>query len=279
MTKTSYLHENYKVIFKLAESLHPVFKKALTPHALGFQGICMRILVVDDDSVHCHWLCEKLHAHGHSCRIVHDGGNALKAIQQEVYDVVLLDRMLPVMDGFTVLRELKDRPHPPIMLLSTLDRDVDRVMGLELGAEDYLGKPFNFDELRLRLNIMVGRARRRTESSSVLTFFDLKVDCLQRTVWRDGKRIELTDKEIKLLIILMESPGKVFSRMQLLERVWGYHFNPQTNLIDVHMSKLRAKIDKGFAQPLIKTQRSVGYCLSVEEKALPLSNDRMELPQ
>ncbi|OSN04137.1 response regulator transcription factor [Lonsdalea iberica] len=238
----------------------------------------MRILVVDDDSVHCHWLSEKLHAHGHACQIVHDGGSALIAIQQEIYDVVLLDRMLPVMDGFTVLRELKDRPHPPIMLLSALDRDVDRVTGLELGAEDYLTKPVNFDELRLRLDIMVGRARRRTESSTVLTFFDLRVDCLQRTVWREGKRIELTDKEIKLLIILMESPGQVFSRTQLLERVWGYRFNPQTNIIDVHMSKLRAKIDKGFAQPLIKTLRSVGYCLSREDKAFPLSDDSVNSP-
>ncbi|WP_304167851.1 response regulator transcription factor [Lonsdalea britannica] len=226
----------------------------------------MRILVVDDDSVLCHWLGAKLHAHGHTCRMVHDGGHALTAIQQEVYDVVLLDRMLPVMDGFTVLRELKDRQHPPIMLLSALDRDVDRVMGLELGAEDYLGKPFNFNELRLRLDIIVGRERRHVEPSSVLTFSDLKVDRLQRAVWRDGKRIELTDKEIKLLIILMEAPGKVISRTLLLERVWGYHFDPQTNLIDVHMSKLRAKIDKGFAQPLIKTLRSVGYCLSLEEK-------------
>ncbi|AXW86245.1 DNA-binding response regulator [Lonsdalea britannica] len=238
----------------------------------------MRILVVDDDTALCQWLDAKLHACGHTCRVLHDGGHALTAIQQEVYDVVLLDRMLPVMEGFTLLRELQDRPHPPIMLLSTLDLDVDRVMGLELGAEDYLGKPFNFDELRLRLEIMVGRGRRRTESGSVLTFFDLKVDCLQRTVWRGEKRIELTDKEIKLLIVLMETPGKVFSRTQLLERVWGYRFNPQTNLIDVHMSKLRAKIDKGFTRPLIKTQRSVGYCLSLEEKALPLSDDSVNSP-
>ncbi len=226
----------------------------------------MRILMVDDDAVLCQWLGAKLHAHGHSCRVVHDGEYALKALQQEVYDVVLLDRMLPVMDGFSVLRELKDLHHPPIMLLSALDRDVDRVMGLELGAEDYLGKPFNFNELRLRLDIIVGRDRRHVGSRSMLSFADLRVDCLQRIVWRDGKRIDLTDKEIKLLMILMESPGKVISRTLLLERVWGYSFDPQTNLIDVHMSKLRAKIDKGFSQPLIKTLRSVGYCLGTEEK-------------
>lgn len=225
----------------------------------------MRVLVVDDDSELCQWLKTKLRAHGHSCRLVHDGSHALMAIQQEVYDVVILDRMLPGMDGFSVLRELKDRNHPPIMLLSALDRDVDRVMGLELGAEDYLGKPFNFNELRLRLDIIVGRDKRRAEQGQVLTFAGLRVDCMQRSAWRDGKRIELTDKEIKLLMILMENPGKAISRTLLLERVWGYNFDPQTNLIDVHMSKLRAKIDKGFSQALIKTQRSLGYCLGSEE--------------
>lgn len=226
----------------------------------------MRVLVVDDDAALCNWLGAKLHAHGHSCRLIHDGAEALQAIGQEVYDVVLLDRMLPGMDGFSVLRALQDRPHPPIMLLSALDRDVDRVMGLELGAEDYLGKPFNINELKLRLDIIVGRDKRRNEHSQVLTFADLKVDCLQRSAWRGGKRIDLTDKEIKLLMILMEHPGKVISRTLLLERVWGYQFDPQTNLIDVHLSKLRAKIDKGFSLPLIKTLRSVGYCLGEIEK-------------
>lgn len=221
----------------------------------------MRVLVVDDDSVLCRWLGEKLHVHGHICQIIHDGSQALNAIRQDVYDVILLDRMLPGMDGFTVLRELQNCEHPPVMLLSALDRDVDRVMGLELGAEDYLGKPFNFNELRLRLDIIVGRDKRHAAQNAVLTFADLKVDCLQRKVWRAGKPIELTDKELKLLLMLMETPGKVTSRTHLLERVWGYHFDPQTNLIDVHMSKLRAKIDKGFDQPLIKTLRSVGYCL------------------
>lgn len=226
----------------------------------------MRILVVDDDSVLCHWIGSKLHSHGYSCRIVHDGAHALKAIKDEVYDVVLLDRMLPVMDGFSVLRELKGSRHPPIMLLSALDRDVDRVMGLELGAEDYLGKPFNFNELRLRLEIMVRRGKPQRESSSLLIYEDLQLDRLQRVAWRDGKRIDLTDKEIKLLIILMENPGQAITRTMLLERVWGYNFDPQTNLIDVHMSKLRAKIDKGFSRPLIKTLRAMGYALGAVDK-------------
>lgn len=226
----------------------------------------MRVLVVDDDSVLCHWLGAKLHTHGYACRIVHDGAHALKAIKDEIYDVVLLDRMLPTMDGFTVLRELQGSRHPPIMLLSALDRDVDRVMGLELGAEDYLGKPFNFNELRLRLEIMVRRGKPQGESTSLMTFDDLQLDRLQRVAWRAGQRIDLTDKEIKLLAILMENPGQVITRTLLLERVWGYNFDPQTNLIDVHMSKLRAKIDKGFPRPLIKTLRSMGYTLGAVDK-------------
>lgn len=226
----------------------------------------MRVLVADNDCVLCHWLAAKLHSHGYSCRMVHDGAHAFKAIKDEVYDVVLLDRMLPVMDGFTLLRELQGSRHPPIMLLSTLDRDVDRVMGLELGAEDYLGKPFNFNELRLRLDIMARRAKRHVEHAAVLMFEDLQLDRLQRIVWRGGQRIELTDKEIKLLIILMENAGQAVTRAMLLERVWGYRFDPQTNLIDVHMSKLRAKIDKRFPRPLIKTLRSRGYALGSVDK-------------
>ncbi|QZN96559.1 response regulator transcription factor [Symbiopectobacterium purcellii] len=226
----------------------------------------MRVLVVDDDSVLCHWLGAKLHSHGYACNIVHDCEHALKAIKDDIYDVVLLDRMLPTLDGFSVLRELKGSRHPPIMLLSALDRYVDRVMGLELGAEDYLGKPFNFNELRLRLEIMVRRGKPQDAPSSLLTFEDLQLDRLQRVAWRSGQRIDLTDKEIKLLIILMENPGQVITRTLLLERVWGYHFDPQTNLIDVHMSKLRAKIDKGFPRPLIKTLRSMGYALGAVEK-------------
>lgn len=226
----------------------------------------MRVLVVDDDSILCRWLEDKLQTHGHTCQIIHDGSHALTAIQDATYDVILLDRMLPGMDGFTVLRELKVISHPPVMLLSALDRDIDRVMGLELGAEDYLGKPFNFDELRLRLDIIVGRDKRNTPKSTLLTFADLTVDCLERKVWRAGKPIDLTDKELKLLLLLMETPDKVASRTHLLERVWGYQFDPQTNLIDVHMSKLRSKVDKGFDTPLIKTLRSVGYYLEHVEK-------------
>lgn len=231
----------------------------------------MRALIVDNDSVLCHWLGSKLHSYGYSCRMAHDGAQALRAIHDEVYDVVLLDRALPIIDGFSVLRELQGSRHPPIMLLSALDQDSDRIMGLELGAEDYLGKPFNFNELRLRLDIMVRRVKRHTDNASVLAFENLRLDRLQRVAWRNGLRIALTDKEINLLIILMENPEKAITRTMLLERVWGYHFDPKTNLIDVHMSKLRAKIDKGFPYPLIKTHRTMGYALSSVEK------DRMNI--
>ncbi|RMV72789.1 Winged helix family two component transcriptional regulator [Pseudomonas caricapapayae] len=220
----------------------------------------MRILVVEDDASVSHWLSSKLHSCGHDCRLVGDGENALRMIRQEAFDVVVLDRILPKMDGIEVLNHLHGYPRPPVLILSANDATSDRVDGLRAGAEDYLGKPFDFTELLLRLEIM---ARRRSQSSSdgLIVIRELQLNVTARQVTRGGLAIDLTDKEFRLLHLLAEHAGQIVTRAMVLEKVWGYHFDPQTNLIDVHMSKLRSKIDKGYAEPLLRTVRSTGYVL------------------
>ncbi|MFK0093505.1 response regulator transcription factor [Pseudomonas sp. NPDC090592] len=220
----------------------------------------MRVLVVEDDPSVSHWLGSKLHASGHSCRTTDNGEGALQMIGNEVFDVVILDRILPRMDGIEVLRQLHGQKRPPILILSANDQTSDRVEGLRAGADDYLGKPFDFNELLLRLELL---ARRHTprNAQEVVRIHDLCIDLGTRLVRRADKRIELTDKEFKLLQVLAEHAGQVVTRSMLLEKVWGYNFDPQTNLIDVHLSKLRTKLEKGFEHALIKTVRAIGYVL------------------
>jgi two-component system OmpR family response regulator len=220
----------------------------------------MRVLVVEDDPSVSHWLGSKLHACGHNCRMTDNGEGALDMIQREAFDVVILDRVLPKMDGIEVLNQLTGKPRPPILVLSANDQTADRVEGLRAGADDYLGKPFDFTELLLRLELLARRHQQHSHDE-LLLIDDLQVDLGRRTVSRDGQRIDLTDKEFKLLQVLAEHRGQTVTRSMLLERVWGYHFDPQTNLIDVHLSKLRTKIDKGFARQMIRTIRAIGYVL------------------
>ncbi|MCQ9427191.1 response regulator transcription factor [Pseudomonas sp. LJDD11] len=220
----------------------------------------MRILVVEDDASVSHWLSSKLHACGHNCRLVDDGEDALQMIRQEAFDVVVLDRILPRMDGIEVLNRLQGSPRPPVLILSANDQTSDRVDGLRAGAEDYLGKPFDFTELLLRLEILA-RRRAQTAGNESITIQDLHIDITLRKAQRAGQAIELTDKEFRLLHLLAEHTGQTVTRSMVLERVWGYHFDPQTNLIDVHMSKLRTKIDKGYSHSLLRTIRSSGYVL------------------
>lgn len=221
----------------------------------------MRVLVVEDDVKVSYWLGSKLQAGGHSCRLVESGEDALQALGGEVFDVMVLDRMLPGIDGMEVLRRLQGRPHPPVLILSTIDQASDRVAGLRAGADDYLGKPFDVSELMVRMELLVRRARSTPDLDRYLHIEDLRLDLLKREVERGGKPIPLTDKEFLLLRTLAENPGQTVPRSMLLEKVWGLQFDPQTNLIDVHVSKLRAKIDKDFSIPLLKTVRSLGYVL------------------
>lgn len=220
----------------------------------------MRVLVVEDDLSVSHWLGSKLHACGHNCRLIDNGEGALRMIRDEAFDVVILDRMLPRMDGIEVLSHLHGQQRPPILILSANDQVSDRVEGLRAGADDYLGKPFDFTELLLRLELLAKR-RQLTAHEERQQIEDLSIDLTRREVIRAGQRIDLTDKEFKLLQVLAEHQGQTVTRGMLLEKVWGYHFDPQTNLIDVHLSKLRNKIDKGFSRQLIRTIRAIGYVL------------------
>lgn len=221
----------------------------------------MRILVVEDDNKVSHWLGCKLGTCGHACRFVSSGECALETLAREAFDVVILDRMLPRMNGIEVLQQLHGRPHPPVMVLSAIDGPEERVEGLRAGAEDYLGKPFHFNELLVRLELLTKRTRTDAEGSRSLDVDDLHMDVVARKVFRAGRLVDLTDKEFSLLHVLMAHRGQTVTRTMLLEKVWGYRFAPQTNLIDVHMSKLRNKIDRDHQRPLLHTVRAVGYVL------------------
>lgn len=221
----------------------------------------MRILLVEDDCKVSYWLGSRFQAQKHHCVRVPSGEEALDTLSREAFDIVVLDRMLPSMNGIEVLDRLRGRPHPPVIILSTIDQPSERVVGLRAGAEDYLGKPFDFHELLLRMELLVRRASKAPPSGSVLNVQDLQIDLNRRAVARAGRHIDLTDKEFMLLRTLAEHAGQTVPRDMLLEKVWGLQFDPQTNLIDVHVSKLRAKIDKGFDRALIRTVRSLGYAL------------------
>jgi len=220
----------------------------------------LRVLVVEDDPSVSHWLGSKLHASGHNCRLTDNGECALQMIGDEVFDGVILDRILPKMDGIEVLQRLHGQSRPPILILSANDQSSDRVEGLRAGADDYLGKPFDFTELLLRLELLA-RRHNNVASSDQLQGHDLFIDLGKRSVRRGTRSIDLTDKEFKLLQVLAEHHGQIVTRGMLLEKVWGYNFDPQTNLIDVHLSKLRTKLEIGFDHPLIKTVRAIGYVL------------------
>lgn len=221
----------------------------------------MRILIVEDDRKVSHWLGSKLRISGHACRLVEDGESALKSLEEEAFDVVVLDQMLPKMSGLEVLKRLHGRSHPPVMILSAIDGPEKRVDGLRAGADDYLGKPFHFDELLVRLELLSRRTAATEQEGRILYADDLSLDEINRAVRRAGRVIDLTDKEFKLLQVLMRHKGQTVTRTMLFEKVWGYAFAPQTNLIDVHMSKLRAKVDRGHERALLQTVRAIGYVL------------------
>lgn len=222
----------------------------------------MRILLIEDDSKVSYWLASKFQASRHHCVPVGSGAEALLALDRQAFDIVVLDRMLPDMDGMEVLRRLSGRPHPPVLILSAVDMASDRVEGLRAGAQDYMGKPFDFPELMVRMELLVQRNDTTPPTTARLCVQDLQIDLMRREVTRSGRTIHLTDKEFLLLRTLAEHAGQTVPRGMLLEKVWGLQFDPQTNLIDVHVSKLRSKIDKDFAPPLLKTVRAMGYVLS-----------------
>jgi len=223
----------------------------------------MRVLLVEDDAHTAAFIAKGLREDGHAVDHAADGKQGLFLASTEPFDALVLDRMLPGLDGLILLRTLRGAGNAtPILLLTALGDTDHRVEGLRAGADDYLVKPFAYAELSARLDGIVRRNRREDgREPTRLRVGDLELDLLSREARRDGRRIELQPREFRLLEYLLRHAGQVVTRTMLLEAVWDYHFDPQTNVIDVHISRLRQKIDHGFAKPLLHTVRGAGYRL------------------
>ena len=223
----------------------------------------MRILVIEDDKDVASFIRNGLAQAG--CNVDHaaNGKDGLFLATTETYDALVVDRMLPGIDGLTVIRTLRASANTtPVLILSALGEVDDRVKGLKAGGDDYLVKPFAFSELLARLEALARRAKSGADApATTLKVADLEMDLLRREVRRAGKPIDLQPREFQLLEFLLRHAGQVVTRTMLLEGVWDYHFDPQTNVIDVHISRLRSKIDRGFDRPLLHTVRGAGYRL------------------
>jgi two-component system OmpR family response regulator len=226
----------------------------------------MRLLVIEDDPETREFIVQGLRESGHNADETADGKEGLLLAGERDYDAIVLDRMLPGLDGLSIVKSLRaEGKRTPILILSALGEVDDRVEGLTRGGDDYLVKPFAFSELLARLQALT-RRRDAEGPETRLRVADLEMDLLSRRVKRAGKNIDLQPREFRLLEYLMRHSGQVVTRTMLLEKVWDYHFDPQTNVIDVHVSRLRSKIDKGFDPPLLHTVRGAGYVLRVPEK-------------
>jgi two-component system OmpR family response regulator len=222
----------------------------------------MRLLIIEDDQKIRQYLEKGLKEAGHNVDIAEDGENGLHLASSEKYDVLIIDRMLPKMDGLSIIRELRGTGNlTGVIILSSLGDVDDRVMGLRSGGDDYLVKPFSFVELLARVEALGKRASPvKSQQSTVLKAGNLEVDLLARKVTFSGKIIELQSREFRLLEYLMKFKGQLVTRTMLLEAVWDYHFDPQTSVIDVHISRLRKKLgDKNNS--VIKTVRGAGYII------------------
>jgi two-component system OmpR family response regulator len=223
----------------------------------------VRILVIEDDKDVASFIRNGLAQAGCKVDLADNGRDGLFLATTESYDALVVDRMLPGIDGLTVIRTLRASSNTtPVLILSALGEVDDRVKGLKAGSDDYLVKPFAFSELLARLEALARRAKSGAEApATVLKCADLEMDLLRREVRRAGKPIDLQPREFQLLEFLLRHAGQVVTRTMLLEGVWDYHFDPQTNVIDVHISRLRSKIDRGFDRPLLHTVRGAGYRL------------------
>lgn len=227
----------------------------------------MRLLVIEDDRDTLEFVVQGLTESGHVADRAEEGKEGLFLALEGDYDAIVLDRMLPGLDGLSIVQALRSEgKSTPILILSALGEVDDRVEGLRKGGDDYLVKPFAFSELLARLEALV-RRRDGESMETKLAVGDLEMDLLARRVKRAGRTIELQPREFRLLEYLMRHSGQVVTRTMLLEKVWDYHFDPQTNVIDVHVSRLRSKIDKDFDPPLLQTVRGVGYVLRAPEEA------------
>lgn len=221
--------------------------------------VTMRLLIIEDDRDAADYLVKAFREVGHVADAATDGEDGLAMALDGEYDVLIVDRMLPKRDGLAVIGELrKKRIETPALILSALGQVDDRVKGLRAGGDDYLPKPYSFSELLARVEVLSRRRVGRNEETE-LRVGDLQLDRLSHMVRRGDEEITLQPREFRLLEYLMKHAGQVVTRTMLLENVWDYHFDPQTNVIDVHVSRLRAKIDKGFEHPMIHTVRGAGY--------------------
>lgn len=223
----------------------------------------MKILLIEDDTTLQSYIAKGLNESGHTVDTADNGRDGLFYATTEKYDVIIADRMLPEPDGLTIVATLRGAGNTtPILILSALGEVDDKVMGLKKGADDYMTKPFAFTELLARIEVLGHRRTHPTDTTPhKATVKDLEIDYLSRKVTRRGIEIPLQSREFALLAYLVRNKGQVITRTMLLENVWDYHFDPQTNVIDVHISRLRAKIEKGFATPILKTIRGAGYII------------------
>lgn len=221
----------------------------------------MRVLIAEDESKTRKYLLQGLRECGFATDAAGDGTTALALLREHAFDVAVLDVMLPGLDGWAILKTLRaEGNHTPVLLLTARDHVEDRVRGFELGADDYLIKPFAFAELVARVRNLARRPA-RANGTGQLAVGDLRFDLLRHGVERAGTRLQLTPKEYALLLLLARNPGHVLSRTVIAESVWGVNFDIQTNVVDVVVRRLRAKLDAPFATPMLRTVRGVGYML------------------
>ena len=224
----------------------------------------MRILVIEDEAKTADFIEKGLKEKGHVVDVCSTGPEGLSFAINGGHDAIILDRMLPQMDGLNVLKALRAaRIDTPVLILSALASVGDRIEGLECGSDDYLVKPFSFAELLARVNALLRRRESRVDPAEHrLTVGDLEIDPLSRSVKRGGRKLDLKPREYLLLEYFARNEGRVVTLPLLLEQVWDYHFDPGTNVIDVHVSRLRRKLDEGFEKPLLHTVRGAGYMLA-----------------
>jgi two-component system, OmpR family, response regulator len=225
----------------------------------------MRLLVIEDDADIAAFLAKSLREAGNTVDVANDGDTGFNLADAGGYDVLIVDRMLPKRDGLSIIQALRAKPdRTPVLILSALAQVDDRVKGLRAGGDDYLTKPFAFSELIARVDALARRAAPEEQTTRYVVG-DLVLDRLARRVIRGSTVLDLQQREFRLLEFLMRHAGQVVTRTMLLEHVWDYHFDPQTNVIDVHISRLRSKIDKGFDTALLHTVRGAGYVMRVGE--------------
>lgn len=225
----------------------------------------MKILLVEDDAVTAQFILKSLIEHGHTVHHHIDGQEGLRAMLAETYDIILIDRRLPTLDGLSIVKRCRAAGvETPVIFLTTMDGIDDRVEGLDAGGDDYLIKPFAFSELRARIDALHRRPKSTAQEQSSLRVGQLKIDLVKRCAFRGDTQILLQPREFRLLEYLARNVGKIATKTMLLEHVWDFKFDPKTNIIETHISRLRSKIDEPDRESLIRTVRGAGYMIDVD---------------